>query len=217
MSGSPPLEVSASLWSADLGNLRRDLLDVEPYCDSFHFDIMDGHYVPNLLFGPDQVRALRGLSRKPFQLHLMVEGPERLVHLFLDCGDVFILHRETCRDWRDLAHALRSRGKQVGVALRVDEDWRDLLDDIVLVDLVLLMGTAIGVKGVGMAPGVLDTVAALKEQLAASGATRRLQADGGIRRETVPLLRAAGIDAVTAGSLLFGNDHAELRRWLRTL
>lgn len=212
-----PLEVSASLWSADLGALRAGLLAVEPYCDSFHFDIMDGHYVPSLLFGPDQVRALRGLSRKPFQLHLMVSAPERLLPLFLDVGDVFILHRETCRDWRDLARELRARRKQVGIALRIGEDWQDLCDDLALVDLIVPMGTEIGIKGAGISPRVFATVGALRERLAGSGAAVRLQADGGIRRETVPLLRDAGVDAVTAGSLLFDTDHAQTRRWLRTL
>jgi ribulose-phosphate 3-epimerase len=212
-----PLAVSASLWSADLGDLRAGLLAVEPHCDSFHFDIMDGHYVPNLLFGPDQVRTLRGLTGKPFQLHMMVNAPERLVPLFLDAGNVFILHRETCQDWRALARELRTEGKQVGVALRVGEDWRDLLDDLGLVDLVLLMGTEIGVKGAGIAEGVLATAGVLRDRLATAGAAVPLQADGGIRRQTVPLLRAAGIDAVTAGSLLFDADHAEVARWLRAL
>jgi ribulose-phosphate 3-epimerase len=212
-----PLSVSASLWSADLGNLRAGLLAVEPYCDSFHFDIMDGAYVPNLLFGPDQVRALRELTRKPFQLHMMVSAAERLVPLFLETGDVFILHRETCQDWRRLAGDLRSRGKRVGVALRVDEDWHDLLEDLALLDLIVLMGTAIGVKGAGISTSVYLTVRALRDRLAEAGAAVWLQADGGIRRQTVPLLRAAGIDAVTAGSLLFDTDHAQAAHWLRTL
>lgn len=212
------LAVSASLWSADLGNLAASVRAVEPHCDSFHFDIMDGHYVPNLLFGPDQVAALRGLTSKPFQLHLMVSAPERLVPLFLDTGDVFILHRETCRDWRTLASDLRARGKQVGVALRVGERWDDLLDDLALLDLIVLMGTAIGIKGAGIAASVYPTAAALKARLAeAGGNAPRLQADGGIRRHTVPLLRSAGVDAVTAGSLLFEADHADIRQWLRTL
>jgi ribulose-phosphate 3-epimerase len=212
-----PLAVSASLWSADLGNLRAAVQAVEPHCDSFHFDIMDGCYVPNLLFGPDQVRALRGLTRKPFQLHLMVSAAERLVPLFLDAGDVFILHRETCQDWRGLARDLRAEKKQVGVALRVGEDWRDLLDDLALVDVIVLMGTEIGIKGAGIATAVFATAGALRERLTKAGAAVRLQADGGIRKQTVPMLRAAGIDAVTAGSLLFDADHAEVTRWLRTL
>lgn len=213
-----PLAVSASLWSADLGNLAASVRAVEPHCDSFHFDIMDGHYVPNLLFGPDQVRALRGLTRKPFQLHLMVNAPERLIPMFLDTGDVFILHRETSRDWRALAGELRARHKQVGVALRVGEGWHDLLDDLGLVDLIVLMGTEIGIKGAGIAGSVYETIGALRYRLAgAGGAAPRLQADGGIRKHTVPRLRSAGVDAVTAGSLLFEADHADVRQWLRTL
>jgi len=213
-----PLAVSASLWSADLGNLAASVQAVEPHCDSFHFDIMDGHYVPNLLFGPDQVRALRGLTRKPFQLHLMVSAPERLVPLFLETGDVFILHRETCQDWRGLARDLRAQRKQVGVALRVGEDWHDLIEDLALVDLIVLMGTEVGIKGAGVAASVYEAISGLRHRLATAGdAAPGLQADGGIRKHTVPLLRSAGIDAVTAGSLLFEADHADVRQWLRTL
>lgn len=217
MSEPAPLEVSASLWSADLGDLRSDLLAIEPYCESFHFDIMDGHYVPNLLFGPDQVERLRPLSAKPFQMHMMVREPERLVPLFLAPGDVFILHRETIPDWRHLARDLHAEGKRVGVALRVGEPWHDLLDDLALVDLIVVMGTEIGIRGAAITPEVYRTIRTLKAALTGLGATVRLQADGGIRTQTVPRLRDAGIDAVTAGSLLFGGDPAEVKGWLRAL
>lgn len=209
--------VSASLWSADLGNLRDELRAVEPYCDSFHFDVMDGHYVPNLLFGPDQVQTLRASTGKPFQLHLMVQHPERLLPLFLESGDTFILHRETCPDWRGLAKDLRAAGKGVGVALRLDEEWHDLLDDVHQLDVIVLMGTEIGIKGASLSPGVLATIRELKVRLAELGAAPALQADGGIRTETVPQLLDAGADAITAGSLLFQADRPAFQNWLGSL
>lgn len=211
------LKVSASVWSADLGDLRAQLAGVEPYCDSFHFDVMDGHYVPYLLFGPDQVRSLRSHATKPFQIHLMVEHPEEMLGLFLDCGDTFILHRETCRAWRELTARVKGEGKHVGVALKVGEDWREIEKDLSSVDLVLVMGTAIGIRGASINPGTYAAIRQLKEYAGANGIDFAIQADGGIRRDTVPLLRQAGADVVTAGSLLFGEDYARFRTWIRAV
>jgi ribulose-phosphate 3-epimerase len=211
------LKVSASLWSADLGDLRAQMAGVEQYCESFHFDVMDGHYVPYLLFGPDQVRSLRPRSSKPFEIHLMVDHPDQMLGLFLDLGDVFILHRKTCRNWDHLKARVKGSGKRLGLALEVDEDWREIQSDLPTLDLVLVMGTMIGVKGASIHPGTYAVIRQLKDYSGARGIDVTVQADGGIREDTVPLLHKAGADVVTAGSLLFGQDYARFYAWIQSI
>jgi ribulose-phosphate 3-epimerase len=216
--GAGRVWVSASLWSADLAALGHDTRRVDPHCDSFHFDVMDGHYVPNLLFGPDQVQRIRAFTRRPFEIHLMVEHPEQVADLFLASGDVFIVHRETCREWPALRRRLRRHGKRTGLALRVEEDWRGLEGELPDLDVVLVMGTPIGAKGLSIEPTVYRKIGELRAHLRARGlAGVRIQADGGIRRETIPLLVAAGADAVTAGSLLFQQEPRRFRAWTQAL
>jgi ribulose-phosphate 3-epimerase len=206
--------VSVSAWSADLGALRADLMAAEPYCDSFHFDIMDGHFAPNLLFGPDHLRALRAGLTRPFEGHFMIRQADAICPLFYDVCDGFLLHRRSVDDWIALRDKLRARGKRIGLAVCVDEDWRDLADDLPDIDVVLVMGTAIGTKGVDLHPHVVDAVRELREHVDARELSTTIQVDGGLRDHTVPALVAAGAHVVTAGSLFFESDYPAFQPWL---
>jgi ribulose-phosphate 3-epimerase len=212
------IKMSCSLWSADLSQLKASLSEVEEYCDSFHFDIMDGHFVPNLLFGPDIVKALRGLSKKPFEVHLMVNNPETMINLFDDTGaDVFIIHPETCKDAAKTIHYLKSNGKKVGIALKVEEELEKISAYLSFVDYVVVMGTKIGIKGVSISPGTYEKVRLLKEVINKNNYRIEVQVDGGIRKDTVPKLYESGADIITAGSLLFNNYYQSVYTWLQNL
>jgi ribulose-phosphate 3-epimerase len=202
------IKVSASLWSADLKNLGTSLQSVEKYCDAYHFDIMDGHYVPYLLFGSDIVAALRPLTSKPFDIHLMVNNPDELVDAFIEAGgDIFILHAETCNDICKTARYLKTKGKKVGLALKVNESCEDVLKYISEIDYIVVMGTEIGIKGVSLHPQTYERIQYLKDQIQKLKPDVKIQVDGGIRRETVPKLYESGADFVTAGSLLFNDNY----------
>lgn len=212
------IKMSCSLWSADLSQLKASLSEVEKYCDSFHFDIMDGHFVPNLLFGPDTVKALRGLSKKPFEVHLMVNNPEAMINLFDDTGaDVFIIHPETCKDAAKTIHCLKSNGKKAGVALKAEEELEKISDYLSFIDYVIVMGTEIGIKGVSISPGTYEKVRLLKEVINKNNYRIEVQVDGGIRNDTVPKLYESGADIITAGSLLFNNNYESIYTWLQNL
>ncbi len=212
-----PLRLDISLWSADLANLERDIARLEPVADSFHFDACDGHYAPTLLFFPDLIARLRPLTPKPFHLHLMATRPMDLLPAFLDAGiDAVTLPVEVGkRVWQTLEY-LRGRGKQTGISLELDSPVELAKPYRAKVDTVVLMGTAMGVKGCALDQRACGRLTAMRALL--DGYPVSLTADGGIREHTVPLLRDAGADAIVPGSLICSaEDPAATAAWLRTL
>jgi ribulose-phosphate 3-epimerase len=209
------VHVSASAWSADLGALRTSLAAAAPHCDSIHFDIMDNHFVPELLFGLDILAAVKPHVPVPFQAHMMMENPERCVTRYAPVVDTFLFHPGTCSDWPEIKRKIRGLGRSVGLALLLGEDWRAYRDDLAEVDVVLVMGTEVGIKGVDINSDVFAVISELREQIDAHGYSCLIQADGGIRRDTLPRLIAAGVDAITPGSLFFGSDFSTFRSRLR--
>jgi len=200
------LLVDVSLWSADLANLESAVRRLSPWADSFHLDAADGHFVPNLLFFPDLIRALRPHTSLPLHVHLMAERPSALAGEFLEAGaDLLTVHVENGEREAGAAieQALR-HGRGAGVALRLETPVRAVLPYLESVELVILLGTEIGVKGCDLAPAACERLRearALLRERARRGV--RLVADGAIRSHTVPRLRAAGADAVVPGSLVF--------------
>lgn len=209
------VHVSASAWSADLGALRASLAAAAPHCDSIHFDIMDNHFVPELLFGPDILATVKPHVPVPFQAHMMIENPERCVARYAPVVDTFLFHPATCADWSGIKQKVRGLGRSVGLALLLGEDWRVYRDDLAEVDVALVMGTDVGIKGVDINTDSYAVISELREYIDAHGYACLIQADGGIRRHTLPLLIAAGVDAITPGSLFFGSDFGTFRSRLR--
>ncbi len=212
------LKCSTSLWSADLANLESEMKRVEPYSERFHIDVADGHYVKSLLFFPDMVKALRKHTSRPFEVHLMTTDPLDWIDPFGEAGaDVLIFCHDAVPDPGEVLEAIRARGKQAGMSLLITEPvdvlepyWDEL-------DIVTIVGTAMGIKGASMDPGVPAKIRAAREVISRRGLPTLVQADGGIRRETVPLLAAAGADYIVPGSLMFREDPPAMREWLATL
>jgi ribulose-phosphate 3-epimerase len=212
------LKCATSLWSADLANLASDMRRVEPYSDRFHLDVADGHYVPQLLFFPDLVRQLRPHTRRPFEVHLMVTDPLAWVAPFVEAGaDSIIFTLDATHDPATVLRAIRACGKLAGVSLLISEP-ADLLEPLWdELDVVTIVGTAMGIKGAGLDPAIPGKIRQARAVVAERGLRTEIQADGGIRRETVPLLAAAGADSIVPGSLMFKEDPAAMTAWLRTL
>lgn len=207
------LRCSTSLWSADLANLASEIRRVEPYSERFHLDVADGHYVPALLFFPDLVAAIRSHSTTPFEVHLMTTDPLRWVGPFSDAGaDGFIFCLDTAEDPSKIIRAVKERGKFVGISLRIDEGlermepyWGDL-------DQVTIFGTAVGIKGAMMDAGTPEKVRRARRIINCRGLSVEVEVDGGIRRQSIPLIRDAGADWIVPGSLIFGEDPAGIKR-----
>lgn len=212
------LRCSASLWSADLANLAAEIKRIEPYADRFHIDVADGQYVDTLLFFPDLVKALRPHTALPLEVHLITLNPAKWFAPFADAGaDTIIFYLDTVDDPVSFIRAVKASGKKIGVSLGLEESLDRLepyLDDL---DVVTLMGTQMGIKGVGMDPSAPDRIRQLRRVLTQRGLATEIEADGGIRYETVPLIHAAGADLIVPGSLIFNGDPAKLHEFLAGL
>lgn len=212
------LKCSTSLWSADLSNLASEIKRVEPFSERFHIDVADGHYVPNLLFFPDQVRALRPHTRLPFEAHLMTSNPLQWVEPFCEAGaDGIIFCFDSTKNPAEVIQAVKSAGRKVGISLLISEPV-ELLDPFWSeLDIVTIVGTAMGIKGASMDSSVPEKIRRTRQIISELGLPIEIEADGGIRRETVPLLHAAGADYIVPGSLMFREDPAAMRQWLASL
>lgn len=210
------LLLDVSLWSADLANLEGEIHRLEPFSDSFHFDAADGHFAPVLLFFPDLLARLRALTRAEFHVHLMATRPMDLLGAFLEAGaDRITLPFEVGKRAHAALEFVKQRGKKTGVSIALDTPVEAIRDWLPLLDTVVVMGTRVGVKGLGIDPRVFDRLTAMKRL---AGNRVCVTADGGIREETVPLLRAAGADAIVPGSLVCqAADLAATAKWLKSL
>jgi ribulose-phosphate 3-epimerase len=114
------VKCSTSLWSADLANLAAEIRRVEPFTERFHIDVADGHYVHNLLFFPDQVKALRAHTKLPFEVHLMCTDPLSWIDSFIEAGaDIIIFCLDSAKDQGEVLRAIKSHGKEAGVSLLI--------------------------------------------------------------------------------------------------
>jgi len=212
------LKCSTSLWSADLGNLAAEIRRVEPFTERWHLDVADGHYVKNLLFFPDLVAQLRRQTKLPFELHLMVTDPLGWIDPFVEAGaDILLFCFDAVPDPGAVLKAIKGRGKRAGVSLLISESLDVIEPYWELLDVLCVVGTAMGIKGAGMDASVPDKIRQARSIIKARGLRTEIEADGGIRRETVPLLAAAGVDYIVPGSLMFKEDPPAMRQWLKQL
>jgi ribulose-phosphate 3-epimerase len=213
------MQAFVSLWSADLLNVESAIDELEGRADGFHVDVMDGHYVPGLLFGPDFVAAVCRRTSAPVEVHLMVEEPDRWIEPFAGAGCArIIIHLDSTPNPADTLHAIESRGLSAGIALGVDDPPAVIEPYLDCVDRVLLMGTALGIKGVGFDARGYGRIAALVELRDRVAGRPGVFVDGGIRRETVPGFAQAGADGVIPGSLVCGDpDPASVLDWIHSV
>jgi ribulose-phosphate 3-epimerase len=209
-----------SMWSADLIRLADDLARITPHADVLHLDVADGHFAPALPFFPDLVARLRAETALPIHLHLMMADAVLLAQIdqFAEAGaDLISLHAENGNAGEGLDR-IAQHGKAAGMVLRVETPVAVARPWLSRLDMLTLLGTAIGVKGQGLDPTATARLREAAGLIAAAGRRIVLAADGGIRDTTVPLLRSAGAETVVMGSLSFGApDLAARMAWLHAL
>ena len=206
---SRPLLVAPSILAADFARLGDEVRTADAAgADWIHVDVMDGHFVPNISIGPLVVKALRPLTKKPLDVHLMIAPADPYLEAFAKAGaDIITIHPEAGPHLERSLSVIRSLGKRAGVALNPSTPESAIGYVIDKVDLVLAMTVNPGFGGQSFIPAVVDKVRALKKMI--GGRPIDLEVDGGITPETAPLVTAAGANVLVAGSAIFGAGSRE--------
>ena len=213
--GGDGIRIAPSVLSADLTRLAEQVRQVlAGGADWLHVDVMDGRFVPNLTFGANMIAALRGLTDKPIDVHLMVVEPERYLESFAAAGaSVFTFHPEATLHVQRLLAAARSKGMLAGLALNPGSPLQLAEEVVADVDLLLIMTVNPGFGGQTYLPASNDKIRRARELLAAHGSRAFLEVDGGITSHTIAAAHAAGADTFVAGNAIFtsGDPTREVR------
>lgn len=210
--------VSPSLLSADFSNLASEVEMInESVADWLHLDIMDGVFVPNISFGFPVIEAVRDLSDKPLDVHLMIIDPDRYLERFRDAGaSTLTVHYETCPNLHRTVTEIRKLGMKAGVTLNPHSPVILLKDVLPYIDMVLLMTVNPGYGGQAFIPGSINKIGELRSMIDEGGYDVLIEVDGGVDLQNAPMLVHAGVDVLVAGSTVFSSsDPAEVIRRLR--
>jgi len=200
------IKIAPSILSADFARLGTQVAEADAGgADYIHIDVMDGHFVPNITIGPLVVRAVRPLTRRPLDVHLMIEQPERYLADFAAAGaDILTVHVETCPHLHRTVQQIKELGCRAGVALNPATPAVSLEEIVPYVDLVLAMTVNPGFGGQTMIESMIPKIGRLRAMLDTIGSPADLEVDGGVDSETAPWLVKAGARVLVAGSAVFG-------------
>ena len=197
-----------SLWSADLVRIADDVARVDDHVDIYHADVADGHFSPAMLLFPDLISQIRPLTERPIHVHLMVadNALANQIDQFAAAGaDIISIHAENA-DVGTALDRIAAKGLAAGLVLQLHTPVASIQSHLDRLAMLTLLGTKMGIKGVGLDPQAEDRLREARGMIAATDGQTLLAADGGIRDHTVPGLCEAGADTIVMGSLAFGAE-----------
>jgi len=204
-------KIAPSILSADFGRLAEEIKAVEEAgADWIHIDIMDGHFVPNLTIGPAVVKALRKTTSLPFDVHLMIEDPDRYLDAFIDAGsDILTVHVETATHLHRTIGSIREKGIRGGVSLNPSTPVSCLEEILPDCDLILVMTVNPGFGGQKFIASMLPKIRKVRDMMASLPEPPILEVDGGITLDNIRQASEAGADVFVAGAAVFGSGDYE--------
>ena len=208
------LVIAPSILSLDYSRTSEQLKELnESNAKWMHFDVMDGHFVPNLTFGPDLLKGFKKAVDMVMDVHIMEDNPDMVSEIFAKAGaDIITFHLEAVKDMDaclELCRKIRAMGVQAGVSVKPKTGVEGLLAHLKEIDLILIMSVEPGFGGQSFMEDTLEKVRVLRAQIEKEGLDTRIEIDGGINKETAKLAVAAGVDTLVAGSYVFKNGIAE--------
>lgn len=200
------IKIGASLLSADFSRLGTEAKRAEKGgADFLHFDIMNGHFVPNITFGPTTVKALRNKTSLPFYVHLMIQNPDKYIEKFAEVGsNLLTVHAETYPNLERILDQIRQQGVKAGVALNPKTPLSSVETALDKIDLLLIMTVEPGFGGQPFLPATLPKIKEAREKARKRRINLEIGVDGGINEETAPLAVEAGANTLIAGSAIYG-------------
>ena len=202
------IKIAPSILSADFANLEKEISILNnSEADYIHVDVMDGHFVKNLTFGPPVIEKIRKYSTKPFDVHLMIESVDQYLESYSKAGaDIITIHPETTNSLDNAISKIKSLGKKAGISLNPDVSLGKVLPVIKTIDLVLIMSVYPGFAGQKFIPDVLEKVKILREKINKENLDVEVEIDGGINIDTAKLAKKAGANVLVAGTAVYSEN-----------